>query len=176
MPRADHPPAALARRMRSGPAEHHPMTAVIFYATREGHTRRIAEHIAAELRARQIAADVFDVRLLTAPIDWPRYTVACVAASVHAGHHEREMIAFVTRHRDELDRHGAFLLSVTLSEAGAEDPRAPKARREEAAADAQRMIDVFVEETGWRPVRALPVAGALAYSRYNFIVRFLMKR
>ena len=38
------------------------------------------------------------------------------------------------------------------------------------------MIDVFIEETGWRPARALPVAGALAYSRYNFIIKFLMKR
>lgn len=152
------------------------MTAVIFYATREGHTHRIAEHVAAELRARDIAVDVFDVRHLPARIDWTRYTVACVAGSVHVGHHEPELIAFVRRHRDELARHGAFLLSVTLSEAGAEDPRAPRARREEAAADAQRMIDVFVEDTGWRPARALPVAGALAYSRYNFLVKFLMRR
>jgi menaquinone-dependent protoporphyrinogen oxidase len=38
------------------------------------------------------------------------------------------------------------------------------------------MIDMFVQETGWRPARVLPVAGALAYSQYNFIVRFVMKR
>ena len=38
------------------------------------------------------------------------------------------------------------------------------------------MIDVFVGETGWRPARVLPVAGALAYSQYNFIIRFVMKR
>ncbi|MEO8257290.1 MAG: flavodoxin domain-containing protein [Acidobacteriota bacterium] len=38
------------------------------------------------------------------------------------------------------------------------------------------MIDVFVEETAWRPARVLPVAGALAYSRYNFLIRFVMKR
>lgn len=152
------------------------MTAAIFYATREGHTHRIAEHVAAELRARQIEVDVFDVRRLSAPVDWARYTVACVAGSVHQGHHEPELIAFVRRHRDELSRHGAFLLSVTLSEVSAEDPTATKERREAAAADAQRMIDVFVEDTGWRPARALPVAGALAYSRYNFLVKFLMRR
>ena len=151
------------------------MTAAIFYATREGHTRRIAEHIAAALRAKQVDVDVYDVRHL-ALLDWSRYAIACVAASVHVGHHEREMIDFVTRHRAELERLGAVFLSVTLSEAGAEDVRAPKERRTQAAADAQRMIDVFVEETGWRPAHALPVAGALAYSRYNFIVRFVMKR
>jgi menaquinone-dependent protoporphyrinogen oxidase len=152
------------------------MRAAVFYATREGHTRRIAEHIASGLRATQVEVDVFDVNRLSAPIDWSKYTNGCVAASVHAGHHEPEMIAFVTHHRESLTRLGAVFLSVTLSEAGAEDPTAPKPRREQAAADAQRMIDVFIAETGWRPDRALPVAGALAYSRYNFLVRFVMKR
>jgi menaquinone-dependent protoporphyrinogen oxidase len=38
------------------------------------------------------------------------------------------------------------------------------------------MIDGFVAETGWRPERSLPVAGALTYSRYNFLIRFVMKR
>jgi menaquinone-dependent protoporphyrinogen oxidase len=86
------------------------------------------------------------------------------------------MIAFVKRHRRESERLGAAFLSVTLSEAGAEDVRAPKERRERAAADAQQMIDVFLQETGWRPEHVLPVADALAYSRYDFLIRFVMKR
>lgn len=152
------------------------MRAVIFYATREGHTRRIAEHVAMELRRRAHEVELYDVNTVSASIDWPPYNWACVAASVHAGHHEPEMIAFVKRHRQALERLGAAFLSVTLSEAGAEDVRAPKERRERAAADAQQMIDVFLQETGWRPERVLPVAGALAYSRYNFLIRFVMKR
>ena len=152
------------------------MTAAVFYATREGHTRRIAEHVAAQLRAARVDVDIYDVNQLASPIDWSRYVTACVAASVHAGHHEREMIVFARRHGEDLARLGAIFLSVTLSEAGAEDPQASRERREQSAADARRMIDVFIEETGWRPARALPVAGALAYSHYNFIVKFLMKR
>jgi menaquinone-dependent protoporphyrinogen oxidase len=152
------------------------MTTAIFYATREGHTRRIAEHIASELRAAHINAEVYDVSRLSSSVDWSRYVTVCVTASVHLGHHEREMIRFVKEHRDDLARLGAVFISVTLSEASAEDPKAPSERRQQAAADAQRMIDVFIEETGWRPARALRVAGALAYSRYNFIVKFVMKR
>ena len=152
------------------------MTVAIFYATREGQTERIAEHVAATLRTRQIDVDVIDVRRLATPVDWGRYGAACVAASVHIGHHEREMIAFVRRHVAELNRLDAAFLSVTLSEASAEDPQAPPERRKEAADDAQRMIDVFVADAGWRPAHALPVAGGLAYSRYNFVVRFIMKR
>ena len=54
---------------------------------------------------------------------------------MHGGHHEREMIAFVKRNREALARLGAVFVSVTLSEAGAEDPKASKGRREQAAAD-----------------------------------------
>ena len=151
------------------------MTAAVFYATREGHTRKIAERIAADLRTHGKHVDLFDVRSVVAP-DWTKYSVACLAASVHIGHHEREMIAFAKKYRDVLSQLDAAFVSVTLSEAGAEDPARPDVERRAAAADAQRMIDVFVGETGWRPAHALPVAGALVYSRYNFLVRFLMKR
>jgi len=152
------------------------MRAVVFYATRQGQTRRIAEHIASGLRAHQVEADLYNVKTPPPSIDWSCYDWACIAASVHAGHHEPEMVAFVKAHRQELERRRGAFLSVTLSEAGAEDVRAAPGRREQSAADAQRMIDVFVQETGWRPARVLPVAGALAYSRYNFIVRWVMKR
>jgi menaquinone-dependent protoporphyrinogen oxidase len=118
-----------------------------------------------------------DVRRRTLPrIDWTPYDFACVVASVHAGRHEREMVRFVTRYRSELQRVGASFLSLTLSEAGAEDPAKPRAPREQSRVDVQRMIDVFVAETGWRPERILPVAGALVYSKYNVLIRFVMKR
>jgi len=152
------------------------MRAIVLFATREGHTARIAERIAADLGHYEIDVDVRDVRTLTAPPDWTRYSAAWVAASVHVGHHEREMIDFVRRHRGELTRLDAVFVSVTLSEAGAEDERAAADHRARSAADARRMIDAFVAETGWQPAHSLSVAGALAYTRYNFLVRFVMKR
>ena len=151
------------------------MTAAVFYATREGHTRKIAERIAADLRGHGATVDVADVRV-SPPPDWGKYAVACLAASVHLGHHEREMIEFAKAHREALKRIGAAFVSVTLSEAGAEDTTKTAEERQIAAADAQRMIDVFVAQTAWRPAHVMPVAGALAYSKYNILVRFLMKR
>lgn len=151
------------------------MRIVVLFATREGHTHRIADHVATTLRARQAEVDVFDVKTLRSPIDWNTYSAACVAASVHAGHHEPEMIAFVRQHREALERLSAGFLSVTLSEAGAEDHTRPFDKRQQAAADARRMVEVFIEETGWHPAKALCVAGALTYSRYNFFIRWIMK-
>ena len=168
----------MAHVMRLATEKHqeHAMKAAIFFATREGQTRKIAERVAADVRAHGVDADVISVKALRSPIRWSDYTIACLAASVHGGRHEREMIAFARQHRDELVRRRGVFLSVTLSEAGAEDPNAPLDRRQRAAADAQRMIDVFIAETGWRPARSMPVAGALTYSRYNFFIRFVMKR
>lgn len=152
------------------------MKIAIFFATREGQTLKIADRIAKDLRAKGIAVDVVNVRETTAPPDWSTYATAFIAASVHALHHEGEMIAFVRRYRDELARIGAVFISVSMSEAGAEDTHASAERRERSAADAQRMVDVFIKETGWKPDRYLRVAGALLYTQYNFLVRFVMKR
>jgi menaquinone-dependent protoporphyrinogen oxidase len=151
------------------------MKAAIFYATREGHGKRVAEHIAESLRAQRFDVDVWNVRDSPELIDTQPYQLAFVIASVHLGRHEREILRFVKSHRADLVRLGAPFLSLTLSEAGAEDSAAPMEKRTAAAADAQRMIDVFVQETGWRPAYMLPVAGALTYSKYNFIIKLIMK-
>jgi menaquinone-dependent protoporphyrinogen oxidase len=151
------------------------MRVAIFFATREGHTRRIAARMAADLETRGALVDVYNVRT-AGPIDWSCYSSACVAASVHGGTHEREMIGFVKKHRGELERLSAAFVSVSLSEAGAEDEHRPEDYRRKSAADVQRMIDGFVKTTGWRPARTLAAAGALKYTKYNPLIKFVMRR
>ena len=148
----------------------------IFYATREGQTRRIAEHIASALLTHGVAADVRDVSRLRGPIDWDSYSAVIVAASVHVGHHEKEIIRFARTWRAELERAKAAFISVSLSERGAEDPGETPERRKTYAKDVQQMLDRFVSQTGWRPAFVKPAAGALMYSRYNLLIRFVMKR
>src|SRR5688572_1945414 len=151
-------------------------TVGIFYATKEGHTRRIAEHLAAALLTRGFAVDVLNVKDLPENMSIRQYSAVVLAASVHAGSHEPEMVAFVKAHRPELDNTAHAFLSVTLSEAGAESKTSTPEERARFAADVQKVIDMFVAETGWHPKRVKPVAGALLYTRYNFLVRFIMKR
>ncbi|HEX4522087.1 MAG TPA: flavodoxin domain-containing protein [Casimicrobiaceae bacterium] len=74
----------------------------VFYATREGHTRRIAERVAATLRQRGLDAVVGDVRARQAALPPGPYAGVVVAASVHAGRHESEMIRFVAELADEI--------------------------------------------------------------------------
>lgn len=149
---------------------------LILYATREGQTRRIAEHLAATARARELAADVVNVADTMGEFSLDRYSAAIVAASVHLERHEQEMIDFVRRHRVELERMPAVFLSVSLAEAGAEAPAATAQARAKAAEDVEIMIDRFLEETGWHPSKVQAAAGALMYTRYGPLTRFVMRR
>ncbi len=148
---------------------------VVAYATRHGQSRRVAEQVAKSLTACGCVADLLNVADQGA-VEWGDYTGAVLVASVHAGHHEKEMIAFVKGARPALDRMPHAFLSVTLTEADAEDAAAPEDRRAKAAAEVRMMVETFVAETGWRPRRVVPVAGALLFSQYNPFLRFVMKR
>ncbi|HSR05522.1 MAG TPA: flavodoxin domain-containing protein [Bryobacteraceae bacterium] len=148
----------------------------VLFATREGHTRRIAEHVAADLRVRGLYPEVENLRERAAAINLRDYSGVILAASVHAGEHEAEMVKFVKAHRGALEAIPAAFLSVTLSEAGAERSDATPLEHAQFVAEVEQMIDKFFEETGWHPQRVKPVAGALLYTRYNVLLRFLMKR
>lgn len=149
---------------------------LVLYATREGYTRRIAEHVAATIRSRGYSADAVDAAGLPVDFSMEGYEAAVLAASVHVGKHEKEMVTFVKRFRTQLERMRAIFLSVSLAEAGAENPAATPERRAEAAKDVRRIIDTFLQETGWHPSKVHGVAGALHYTKYNFLTRFVMKR
>ena len=147
-----------------------------FYATREGQTRRITERIAAWLQAQGLAVDLRNIRLGADPGDLFRYSAVLLAASVHGGRHEPEIVRFVKLHREQLDSMPTWFFSVTLSQAGAQRTGDPPERHKQFVADVEKMIAVFCRQTGWLPKHIVPVAGALQYSRYNFLLRFIMKR
>lgn len=146
----------------------------VLYATFHEHTRSIAERIAADLEAGGFQAEIHDVRAMTTfnPLS---YTAAVLAAPVHLGRHHRDMVVFVKEHRAALERLPTAFISVTLSEAGAERSFVTPQQHLQSVADVQIMLDRFVAETGWHPTRVKPVAGAIAYTRYDFLLRFGLK-
>ncbi len=149
---------------------------LVIYATREGHTRHIAEHVGALLGAHQRTFELVDAAHLPQGFSLVKYCATIVSASLHAGKHEAEMVQFVRRHLKELQQIPAVFISVSLSERTVEDPQAPAEKRAQAEADVKRTMDSFLAETGWHPSNVAAVAGALLYSKYNFVVRFIMKR
>ncbi len=147
----------------------------VFFATRGGHTQRIAERITADLLALGFDVDLLPVRR-TIPFSFSNYSAAVLAASVHGEKHEKEMIEFVKDHREQLEHISTAFLSVTLSEAGVEMAGKTPGQHAQFVLDVDRMLGKFFHETEWVPTRTKPVAGALLYTRYNFLIRLIMRR
>lgn len=139
---------------------------LIVYGTTEGHTRRVAERIAAAVRARGHVADVLDSSTHPAVAEPDEYDGVVVAASLHYGRHQPTVDRFVREHLHALEQLPTALFSVSLS-AARNDP--------EHRAAARKCVNDFLDGTGWRADRTYLVAGALAYSRYGFLKRQVMR-
>ena len=138
---------------------------LIVYGTTGGHTRKIATRMAGLVSEYGHAATLMDAAS-EARVPRGRYDAVIVAASVHRLRHPRSVARFVRGNRSWLAHLPAAFFSVSLSAAG------KGARQREGA---RRCADAFLRETGWRPAMVRLVGGALAYTRYGFPTRWLMK-
>jgi len=150
---------------------------IVLYSTHEGHTETIARYLAAALTGGDsISADAIDLAKLPAGFSLSGYNAVIIAASVHRQKHSPAMLEFVRRNIRALEAVPSAFLSVSLSQAGAEDPSASHQKRTAAADAARGMMQSFFMEAGWHPTIAKPVAGALRYTQYNWLMRFVMKQ
>lgn len=138
---------------------------LILYGSTHGQTAKIAEFLGHECQALGTPADV-----VRAGPDAPSpagYAGVIVAASIHAGGYQRPVMRWVRTHASTLQGMRTAFLSVCLGVLEKE----PK-----VAADLQRIKNEFAERTGWEPPIARFVAGALPWSRYNWLVKLVMRR
>jgi len=138
---------------------------LVLYGTSEGQTQKIAGDISETLRARG-----FDVDVRHAGVDDPdpsRYDGVIVAASVHAGGYQKTVAAWLRQHLATLDGVPTAFVSVCL---------AILSKNEAGRIEAEAIPRRFAGAIGWHPDVIKIVAGALPYTRYNFLVRWMMKR
>jgi menaquinone-dependent protoporphyrinogen oxidase len=139
---------------------------LIPYGTSEGHTAKIAECLADVIRDQGHEAYPVDLERAGAP-EPVGYDAVIVGASIHRGKHDKYARDFVRKNREALERLPSAFFSVSL--AAHDDTDA--ARKEVAG-----YIEKFIQETGWRPNKVGVFAGALLYTRYGLIKRWIMKK
>jgi menaquinone-dependent protoporphyrinogen oxidase len=139
----------------------------VFFATSEGQTRRIAEHLVAVLRDRGFESQAIDMAGPDALlVDWTSVRGAILGASLHMGKHQKAADRFVRRFAADLNRVPSAFFSVSLSAAS-------KNQKEVDAAES--LARAFPPARGWTPAKIVSVAGRLAYREYGFFVRVLIK-
>jgi menaquinone-dependent protoporphyrinogen oxidase len=139
---------------------------LIAYGTGEGQTGRVAARIADAARERGHGVESVDLGATT-PGDPSEYDAVVLGASIHAGSHQESVREFARAHREELAALPTAFFQVCLT--AAEDT-------EEARETTDGYVAGFVDETGFEPDAVATFAGAIAYSKYGFLKRLLMKR
>jgi menaquinone-dependent protoporphyrinogen oxidase len=138
---------------------------LVLYASKHGQTAKVAAHVAEALTHDGVTADVREIHD-SAEISPSDFDAVIVGASIHAGHHQRQIVAWAKRNASSLRPMPTAFFSLSLT--AAEDT-------DQTRHVTGKYVDDFIDETGWSPGRTATFAGALQYREYNFATRLLMR-
>lgn len=137
---------------------------LILYASHFGQTRAIAHEIADKLRLAHHDVEIIDARRSEPPAPGD-FDAVVFGSRIEIGRHASEIREYMVRHRDALRDIPTAFFSVSMAAAS------PK-----AGIDPSGYLGALYEEVGWIPSIAIAFAGALPYRKYNWFLRFVMKR
>lgn len=142
------------------------MNILIAYATTEGQTRKICRFCADLLIEAGHSVELLQVSGRARDLDPERHDASILAASVHLGRFQKEMVKFAKQHGAALSAHSSLFLSVSLAAAGddAQDRD-----------DLERIVATFCDDTGYRPGQVEQVAGAFRFTEYDFFRAWAMR-
>ncbi len=140
---------------------------LILYGSVHGQTARIAERIGAQLQANGARVAMREAGSAGEALALEGFDGIIVAAPVRYGRHPRAVRHFARDYRHVLNAIPSAFVSVSSS-AASPDPV--------YRAQARQYVEQFLRQTGWRPTLTEAVGGAIAYSRYNPVLRWMTKR
>ncbi len=142
------------------------MTVLVLYATIEGHSRKIAEHAAAQLEKMGQGVVLGDVREPGFAIPG-RFEGDLLCAPVHMGRYPASLAQFIIDWKTALAEVPTALISVSL---------AIQSGNAEDRAEAESYPAKLEKKTGFHIPKVHHAAGALKYLEYDFFKRMLMRQ
>ena len=136
------------------------------YGTHYGQTKKIVTRLGKLLAAYGHHVTAWQGDQLPEDFSIEEFDAFLVAGSVHFGRHQVYLRDFVRRHRMRLNTAPAAFISVCGALAGNWAP-GPEAAR--------GYLERFFAETGWAPSVSRSAAGAVAYTKYGFFTRHIMR-
>ncbi len=142
---------------------------LVLFATREGQTAKVAARIADVLQESGAEVRIVDAKEAAADnLSLSSFDLLVIGASMHAGGLERELVAFVTSHANEIKTKPRHFFLVLLS-AATRDPVLRRRWLADARAKMNQQLAVDFDDVEL-------IAGALRYSRYPAPLRWMMQR
>lgn len=140
---------------------------LVIFASTQGQTCKIAGRIREILIEKGHSVDVFDAKEIPKPILPENYGAVIVGASIHVGGYQRQMKNWVKSHSQGLNSIPSAFFSVCLGVLQND----PKVKLE-----LDEIIKDFLKSSDWQPKTKAVFAGGLAYSKYNVLIKWWMRR
>jgi len=140
---------------------------LIVYGTTDGHTQKIAEAVADTFASDRWEATAVNAHHASPDLTPEAYDRVVIAGSIHGGRYQRALRRWVRTHAAALNRAHTAFLTVCL---------ATLEKRPEVEQELRDIVEGFFDATGWRPSVSKIVAGAVPYTRYGWLKKFVMKR
>lgn len=142
------------------------MNILIIFATMEGQTEKIANSIADTVHQKGHQPTTLPCKQVPAGFDTDSFDAVILGGPIHMGKYPGELHKFVTNHRDWLNRVPSALFTVCM---------AINSINEKDQAAARAYSEKFSLDTNWQPDVMETFAGAVRYTQYGFITRFIMR-
>lgn len=142
------------------------MNILILYGTLEGQTAKIAERMADVIRNKGHQVTTQLGEQLPANFVVEKYDAVVIGGSIHMSKYPGYLKKFITSHSYWLKNVPSAFFTVCM----AVNSQHAKSREE-----AKQYGEEFFKEVSWQPKIIATFAGAVKYTQYNFITRFIMK-
>jgi len=140
---------------------------LVAFATREGHTEKIAHHVARGFENRGCVTRMINLSAHDPEAGADDYDATVILGSVHRGRHDPVLTGFIMRHGPAIRSHPSAFLSISLSAASHD-------QKEQHALD--ELIRHFLFDLGWQPDFIESVAGAICDRQLGMIEQFILHR
>ncbi|HEY1078753.1 MAG TPA: flavodoxin domain-containing protein [Bdellovibrio sp.] len=138
---------------------------LVIYASRYGQTEKIANYAAERLRHLGHTADTWNI-LGNDSRKVSEYEGVMIGAGIYGNRFPRRLLQVVRDQKHSLIKKQTAFFSVCMGIVE-EESRVQN--------DIRDIVINFFEAVEWRPLRWTTFAGAIAYSKYNFLLKYFMR-
>ena len=139
---------------------------LMVYGTAYGHTEKIVRRMADRLTTDGHRVTIRKGDELSIQPGRAGFDAFLVAGSVLFGRHQRYLADFVRQNLSRLSAAPGAFVSVCGALAGSWEPGRERA---------ERYLEKFQNDTGWRPQLTRSFGGGLSYTQYGLVTRWMMK-
>ena len=143
------------------------MKIVICYGSYLGQTEKVASYLQEKLVDRGIDASLLKCQDPDSGVKAREADAVLIGSAIRAGKYHKKVLGFVKKNIEWLrvKKTGLFVVCLTA-----------KSTDDQAQKEIQKYMGEFQEITGLSPALSRAFGGALVYTRYNFVLRYIMKR